>query len=55
MSKKTSRDFKFDDFDDDSYNNGFRDELVERRKMKRLKSALKTRNVDDLLDLDDYY
>ena len=55
MNKKTSRNFKFDDFDDDSYDNGYHDQLVERRKMKRLKSALKTRNVDDLLNLDDYY
>lgn len=56
MSKKFSRNRKFDDLDfEDSYTNGYHDELVERRKIKRMKNALKTKNIDDLMNLDDYY
>jgi len=55
MSKnfRKFRDFEFDE----DYNNeerGFRDELQERRKMKRMRTALKTRNIEELLDPDDY-
>lgn len=54
MSKKFRkfRDFEYDeDYNDDR---GYRDELKERRKMKRIKNALKSRKIDDLLDDDDY-
>ena len=56
MTKKFSRNRRFDDFElDDEYENGYHDHLAERRKMKRMKNALKARNVDDLVNLDDYY
>lgn len=40
-----------DDYDDRNY----RDEIRERRKLKRMKNALKSRRVDELLDIDDDY
>ena len=55
MSKKFSRSPRFDDFEDDQYENGYHDSLKERRKLKRMKNALKSRNVDDLLDIDEEY
>lgn len=56
MSKKFSRSPQFDDYyDEDEYNNGYYDSLKERRKLKRMKNALKTRNVDYLLDLDEEF
>ena len=55
MSKKFSRNPSFDDYDDDNYDNGYHDSLKERRKLKRMKNALKSRNVDYLLDLDEEY
>ena len=54
MSKKFR---KFSDFEhDEDYNEerGFRDKLNEHRKMKRMRNALKARNIDELLDPDDY-
>jgi hypothetical protein len=52
MSKfRKFRDFEFDEEYSDR---GFRDELKERRKMKRMRTALKTRNIDELLDPDEY-
>jgi hypothetical protein len=54
MSKKFSR-TKFDDFHDEEYENGYHDNLKERRKLKRMKNAIKTRNVDSLMDLDEEY
>jgi hypothetical protein len=55
MSKKFR---KFSDFEiDEDYNSsdrGFRDELREHRKMKRMRNALKARNIDELLDPDEY-
>ena len=56
MSKKFSRSPQFDDYyDEDEYNNRYHDSLKERRKLKRMKNALKTRNVDYLLDLDEEF
>ena len=53
MSKiiRKFRDFEFDEeyYEDRSH----RKELEERRKMKRMRTALKTRNIKDLLDDDD--
>lgn len=54
MSKKFR---KFSDFEiDDGYNDdrNFREELKEHRKMKRMRNALKTLNIDELLDPDEY-
>lgn len=53
MSKKFR---KFSDFEiDEEYNEdrNFRAELNEHRKMKRMRTALKTRNIDELLYPDD--
>jgi hypothetical protein len=56
MSKKFSRTPRYDDFqeeDEDFYQNGHRDILKERRKMKRMRNALKSRNVDYLANFDE--
>lgn len=56
MIKKFSRNPQFDDYyEEDQYNNGYHDSLKERRKLKRMRNALKTRNVDYLLDLDEEF
>ena len=57
MSKKFSHNTaRFDDYnEEDYYENGYHDHLKERRKMKRMKNALKSRNVDYLMDLDEEY
>lgn len=56
MSKKFSRHPRFEDtYEEDRYETGYHDNLKERRKMKRLKNALKSRNVDYILDLDEDY
>jgi hypothetical protein len=57
MSKKFSRNTHFDDdqYEEDRYSNGYYDSLKERRKLKRMKNALKTRNVDYLLALDEEF
>lgn len=53
MSKKHNRNFHVEE-EFDSYNDrGYHDQLKERRKLKRMKNALKTRNIDDLMHLDD--
>lgn len=55
MSKRYSnRDFDSFDSEDDGYRNGYRDHLLERRKLKKLKSAIKSKNIDYLLDLEEY-
>lgn len=53
---KSNRKFRDDEFDEDYYNENrsYRDELKERRKMKRMRNALRTRNIDDLIDDDEY-
>ena len=52
---KNFRKFRDFEYDEDYYEDrSFRDELKERRKMKRMKNALKTRNINELLDEDDY-
>jgi hypothetical protein len=55
MSKKFSRSPRFDDFHDEEYDNGYYDNLKERRKLKRMKNAIKSRNIDSLMDLDEEY
>lgn len=40
-------------YEEDEYENGYHDHLVERRRLKRLKTALRTKNIDQLLELDD--
>jgi len=54
MSKKFR---KFSDFEiDEDYNDNrsLRNELNEHRKMKRVRNALKAKNINELLDPDDY-
>ena len=49
MSKKFR---KFRDFevDEDYYDErGHRDELIERRKMKRMRNALRSKNIDEFM------
>lgn len=53
MSKKTNRNFRIEEEDDFYNDRGYHDQLKERRKLKRMKNALKSRNVDDLMHLDD--
>ena len=54
MSKKFSRNKHFDDYDyEDHYDNGYHDHVKEQRKLKRMKNALKSRNIDELMHLDD--
>ncbi len=40
-------------YEEDYYENGYHDHLAERRRLKKMKNALKTKNVDQLLELDD--
>lgn len=54
MSKKSfNRHRDGFDYEDEHYENGYHDHLVERRRLKRMKTALKTKNIDKLLELDD--
>lgn len=57
MTKKFSRYARDEFYDDDSeYRQDYYQELKERRKNKRMRNALRSRNVDDLMrDLDDDY
>ena len=57
MSKKFNRYNDYDSFDDEAaYRADYYEELKERRKNKRIRNALRSRNVDDLMrDLDDDY
>jgi hypothetical protein len=48
---KYAYDDDFESYDDYGYNQ----ELQQRRKDKRIRSALKTRNIDRLLELDEDY
>ena len=49
MSKSRHNKFKdWDDGDDSSYNKAYKDQ--NRRKQKKLKAALKTKNIDELID-----
>lgn len=52
MSKKLQR---YDDQEFDDSERGYRDELNEHRREKRMKNALKTRNLEDLIDYDENY
>ena len=53
MSKKHNRNFHVEEEFDGYNDRGYHDQLKERRKLKRMKNALKTRNIDDLMHLDD--
>lgn len=54
MAKKNFN-TRHNDFEDDYYDDRVHhDELKQRRKLKRMKNALRARNIEDLLDEDDY-
>ena len=57
MGKKFVKHFKddYDDWGDDRHENGYKDQLVERRRMKRMKNAMRSRRLDDILDLEEEY
>lgn len=57
MSKKFNRYNDYDAYDDEAaYRADYYEEIKERRKNKRIRNALRSRNVDDLMrDLDDDY
>lgn len=56
MAKKSHR-FNNDMYDDDfDYRNDYYEELQERRKMKRMRNAIRSKNIDDLMrDREDEY
>lgn len=52
MTKKINH--RFSDYEKDVYHeNGFHDKLREHRKDKRLKNAIRSKNIEDLMHLDD--
>ena len=55
MSKKFSHTKHFDEYDEGDYyyENGYHDHKKEQRKLKRMKNALKSKNIEDLMHLDD--
>lgn len=53
MSKRQNRNINFEDDFDEYEDRGHGDQIKERRKLKRMKNALKSRNIDDLMHLDD--
>jgi hypothetical protein len=54
MSKfSRNRNSDFYDDEEDLNTANYRDEIRNRRKLKRMKNAIKARRVDDLLDMDD--
>lgn len=55
MAKKSHRVTDYDLYDDDMYRQDFFQDTKERRKNKRMRNALRTRNIDDLMrDYDEY-
>ena len=59
MSKRFQRNDHYDDYDNDHHENGYHDHMKEHRRLKRMKNALKSKNINDLIHLDededDYY
>ncbi len=54
MRKNTqNRQNDYEDFDENDYE--YRASRLEHRKQKRMSAALKTKNIDRLLELDDEY
>lgn len=50
MSKSKPRRDDYDYDEDRYYENGYYDKLRDRRKLKRMKNALRSRSIDDLID-----
>ena len=53
MNKKFSR--NRDEYDTDEYENGYHDKLVQHRKNKRIRNALRSKDIEDLIHLDEEY
>lgn len=54
MGKKNSNRYADNyGYEDTYYENGYHDHVVERRRLKKLRNALRTKNVNQLLELDD--
>lgn len=46
---------KFRNFEtDEDYDAGYHERLIEHRREKRMKNAMRCRNINDLIDEDDY-
>lgn len=41
------------DYDDDKYDNGYHDKLIEHRREKKLRNAIKCRNIREVMDFGD--
>lgn len=53
MSKKQNR---YEEYEDEDNYADYHDDLKERRKLKRMRNALRSKNIDDLLrDYDEYW
>jgi hypothetical protein len=50
---KNNRNYQNFEEEDNYYDRGYHQDLKQRRQMKRMKNALKTRNIDVLVDFDD--
>lgn len=56
MTKKFSNHARYEDYDDYAdQHNGYHDEIKARRRMKKMKNAIKSKNIDYLMDLDEDY
>jgi len=56
MAKKNINRFSNNDYDDEPYTGrGYQEELKHRRKEKRMRNALRTLDVNDLLYLDEEF
>jgi hypothetical protein len=59
MAKKTNKKTQFNHFydDPDGYESGYHDKLMQHRKDKRIRNALRSNDVRSLIDIDEeeYY
>lgn len=55
MARYSNKYDRFDDEDDYNSERGYADELKRRRKDKRIKNALRSKSINELLDSDDEY
>ena len=53
MSKRHHHSKHFDDYDDYDYERNNHEESVRRRKLKRMKNAIRSKDIDDLMNLDE--
>lgn len=57
MTKKAYKKTRFTQDDYDGYENGYHDRLMDHRKNKRIRNALRSNDIRSLIELDedDYY